>query len=121
MRTIPDEVLSKMEAMRPHLLPLIDNIRAHPDRAVQLERAVAYAILSGTVSAPLTAQEVYYLAASSAGHPYGRYIDLDYAASLSGLSTAHLRRLCIAGEAGALKWRGEWYMDREQLPQRQRG
>lgn len=120
MRTIPDEVLLKMGAMRPHLIPLIDLIHAQPERAMELERTVAHDFLGGDVGPPMTAQEVFWLAAASAGHPYGRYIDLVYAAHLCGMSEAHLRRLCIAGEMAAIKWRGQWYADRETLPQRQR-
>lgn len=121
MRTIPDDVLLKMGAMRPHLIPLIDLIHAQPDRAMELERTIAYEFLGGDAGAPMTVQEVFWLAASSAGHPYGQWIDLDYAAHLTGLSTAHLRRLCIAENIPAIKWRGDWYVDRMALPTRQPG
>lgn len=125
MRTIPDDILLKLGAMRPQLIPLIDTLIAQPNRAMALERTIAYEFLGGDVGGPLTAQEVYWLAASSAGHPYGRYIDLDYAAHTSGLSTAHLRRLLIDGKLAGVKWRGgEWYADRvalDQLPRSNAG
>lgn len=120
MRSIPDEVLLKMGAMRPHMIAQIDAIHAHPERATELERIAAYEFLGGDVGPPLTAQEVFRLAASSAGHPYGQYIDLDYAAGLCALSPDHLRRLCIDGKLTAIKWRGQWYVDRDALPVRQR-
>lgn len=121
MRSIPDDILDKMAAIRPALAAELRWLRDHPEQAHTRERSIAYAFLGGEVPAPLTAMEVWYLAAASAGHPYGRYIDLDYAAHLTGLSAAHLRRLCIAGELPALQWvDGKWYVDRERLPQRQR-
>lgn len=119
-RTIPDGVLAKMAAIRPDLAERIALLRAEPERAMELERVIAWEFLGGEVPAPMTALEAWYLAASSAGHPYGRWVDLDYAAHLSGLSPDHLRRLCIAGQSPAIKWRGQWYADREALPERQR-
>lgn len=111
--TIPDDVLDKMLLMRPALHQDIAALRSQPDRAPELERALAYAFLGGEVGEPLTAQEVYYLAASSAGHPYGRYIDLDYASHLSGYDPSHLRRMLGQGTIAGIKWRNEWYVDRE--------
>lgn len=118
MRTIPDAVLDTIVRHRPHLTTLVANLRNHPDRAMQIERDLANAYLMGETQ--LSGIETLYLSAAAAGHPYGRYITLDYAAHLSELSEAHLRRLCIAGDAAAVKWRGQWYADREALPQRQR-
>jgi len=120
MRSIPDDVLLKMGAMRPHLIPMIDLIHTQPERAMMLERTVAYEFLGGDAGAPMTAQEVFWLAASSAGHPYGKYIDLHYASQLCALSADHLRRLCIAETIPAIKWHNQWYVDRTALPQRQR-
>jgi hypothetical protein len=113
MRTIPDDVLDKMLLMRPALHQEIATLRSSPDRAPELERALAYAFLGGEVGEPMTAQEVYYLAASSAGHPYGQYIDLDYAAALSTYDTSHLRRMLGFGTIPGIKWRNEWFVDRE--------
>lgn len=118
MRTIPDAVLDAIARHRPHLATMIANLRNHPERADQLERDLANAYLMGETR--LSGLETLYLAACAAGHPYGRYIDLTYAAHLSGLSESHLRRRCIAGEVVAVKRRGQWYADREALPQRQR-
>lgn len=117
MRSIPDDILDKMAALRPALSAEIQWLRDNPEQAHMRERSISYAFLGGAVGEPLSAIEVWYLAAASAGHPYGRYIDLDYAADRSGFSSAHLRRLCIAGTIPALRWvDNNWYADREQLP-----
>lgn len=111
MQTIPDDVLDAITAHRPHLAAMARNLRANPALAGAIERDLATAYLAGETR--LSATQTYHLAACAAGHPYGAWIDLDYAAHLSGFSAAHLRRLIGAGTLDAIKRRGEHYVSRE--------
>ncbi len=71
MITIPDEVLQKIQAHRPHLVAIITNLRQATTAALirGLEKRLADAYLAGETR--LSAGEVYKLAACSAGRPYG--------------------------------------------------
>lgn len=113
MQTIPDDLLDRIIAAKPGYAPQVACIRAHPERAHEYERVLAWEFLGGVTPPSITPVEVHFLAAASAGHPYGSWIDLDYAASLSGFDRSHLWRLATSGQLPALKWRSEWYVDRE--------
>lgn len=120
MQTIPDDLLDRIVADKPDYAPLVARIREQPERAAEYERTLAYNYLGGTMPATISAREVSYLSAASAGHPYGRYIDLDYASHLSGYSKQHLRLLAGNGAVPAVKRKGEWYVDRDALGERER-
>jgi hypothetical protein len=68
-RSIPDPVLDKITQHRPHLLPLVDNLRRLPSLAAQLEKAIADGYLFGETR--LTGAETFALASCCAGRPYG--------------------------------------------------
>jgi hypothetical protein len=67
MQTIPDAILDQIVQHRPHLAPMIANLRSHPDLAAQLEKAIATAYLLGETL--LSAQETWYLAQVAHGGP----------------------------------------------------
>lgn len=69
MITIPDEVLEKIAAHRPHLACIVRNLRANPTRAVQFEKPLAHAYLMGETR--LTAMETWKLSACCVGKKYG--------------------------------------------------
>jgi len=69
--TIPEDVLDRIVAHRPHLGVLVANLRAAPAHLVPvLEKRLADAYLAG--ESRLTPQETWNLAACSAGRGYGR-------------------------------------------------
>jgi hypothetical protein len=72
MQTIPDDVLDRIEAHRPHLRPMVQNLRrnARSRVAQQIERAIAAAYLSGS-AAGLSPLECWKLGAVLRGKPYG--------------------------------------------------
>ena len=84
MASIPLEVMLKIESQRPDLAPLIHDLMATNDSALEarLEQRLAQAYLSGAESqaltAPaatdLTAEEAHYLSACRAGR---KYADVD--------------------------------------------
>lgn len=67
--SIPEEVLNKIAAHRPHLRAIIRNIAAHPSMARGLERDLATAYLLGETK--LTAMETWHLACCTDGRRYG--------------------------------------------------
>jgi hypothetical protein len=71
MKTIPVDVLDKIEAHRPHLAAIIGNLKAAtgPELARGLEKRLADAYLAGETR--LSAMETWRLAACSAGRGYG--------------------------------------------------
>lgn len=69
MVTIPDDVLEKIVAHRPHLASIVRNLRANPSRAVQFEKPLADAYLMGETR--LTAMETWKLSACCVGKKYG--------------------------------------------------
>jgi len=72
MQTIPDDVLSKIVAHRPHLGAIARNLRACPSRARQFEKAIADAYLLGETR--LTVEETWKLAACCDGRGYGESV-----------------------------------------------
>lgn len=113
MQTIPDDLLDRIVAAKPAYAAQVASIRAHPEHAHEYERTLAWEFLGGVMPSTIAPLEVHFLAAASAGHPYGSWIDLDYAAHLSGFDRSYLWRLATSGKVPAIKWRGEWYVDRE--------
>lgn len=69
MITIPDSVLSKIQSHRPHLAPLVKNLRGAPSAARQIEKAIADAYLQGEVK--ITGEKLMKLSACCAGRGYG--------------------------------------------------
>ena len=67
--SIPDDVLAKITKHRPHLEPMVSNLRTHPEMAQALEKRIADAYLRGETK--LSASETWKLAACGAGRPYG--------------------------------------------------
>jgi hypothetical protein len=115
MQTIPDAVLDAIVTHRPHLAALVENLRAHPDRAPQIEKALADAYLMGVPA--ITPLETWYLAQVAYGGPWGGdWITTDRAAAESGYDAAHLRRLAGAGKLAAIKRGKTWYVRRDALP-----
>lgn len=114
MQTIPDAVLDKIAEHRPHLAPMVANLRAYPDQAPQIEKAIAQAYLAGETH--LSATETWYLSQVYYGGPWGGdWITLTRAASETGYDDAHLRRLCEAEKMPALKYGKTWYVRRDAL------
>ena len=84
MASIPLDVILKIESQRPDLVPLIHDLMATNDSALEgrLEQRLARAYLDGFVSpassvpasADLTAEEIHYLSACRAGQ---KYADVD--------------------------------------------
>ena len=70
MQTIPDSVIEKIVAHRPHLSRIVSNLRAFPQRARQLEKALADAYCLGETR--LTVKETWELAACCDGREYGK-------------------------------------------------
>jgi hypothetical protein len=69
MQTIPDSVLDTIRTHRAHLGTIIDNLRAYPARAVQLEKSIADNYCMG--ESRLGAREVLSLSACCVGKAYG--------------------------------------------------
>lgn len=71
MKTIPDHVLEKIVAHRPHLVAMVNNLRmaTNPQMVRLLEKCLADAYLSGTTK--LSPLETWYLAYCCGGEPYG--------------------------------------------------
>ena len=68
-QTIPDDVLDRIVAHRPHLGTMVANLRGRPALAVQIEKAIADNYLCGETR--LSVQETYHLSACCVGKPYG--------------------------------------------------
>jgi len=115
MQTIPNAVLVQMGAHRPHLDTMIANLRAHPELAPQIERALATAYLLGETH--LSGPDTWYLAQVSYGGPWGgSWLSTAHAAQLSGYDDSYLRRLIGTGALSALKRGKTWYVRRDALP-----
>lgn len=69
MITIPDSVLDRIVAHRPHLGSMVRNLRANPSRAVQFEKGIADAYLMGATH--LSNLETWHLSACCVSERYG--------------------------------------------------
>lgn len=117
MQTIPDVILDAITAHRPHLAPMVANLRAHPEQAPQIERAVADAYLAGEIR--LNGPDTWHLAQVAHGGPWGGdWVTLVRAAGLSGYDEAHLRRLAPTMGERAMKRGKTWYLRRDALPRK---
>lgn len=115
MQTIPDAVLNQIAQHRPHLAPMIVNLRECPDQAPQIEKAIATAYLLGVTQ--LSGLDTWYLSQVSYGGPWGGdWVSTSHAAHLSGYDDAHLRRLAGSGELPAIKRGKTWYLRRDAIP-----
>ena len=74
-QSIPDAVLDRIIAHRPHLATLAKNLRAHPGQAQQIETAIADAYLQAEPQ--LSGPEIWRLSACSAGRRYGQSCGAD--------------------------------------------
>lgn len=96
MQTIPNAVLDQIAEHRPHLATMIANLQAHPDRAVQIEKAIATAYLLG--ESRLTAQNTWFLSQVAHGGPWGGdWLLSSHAAVLLGVGESRVRQLILAG------------------------
>lgn len=115
MQTIPDAVIDRIVEHHPHLAAMAANLRAHPDRAPQIEKAIATAYLLGETH--LSAMETWHLAQVSYGGPWGGdWVSTAHAAALTGYDDSHLRRLVGDGKLPAIKRGKTWYVRRDALP-----
>lgn len=96
MHTIPDRVLDLIVEHRPHLAPMVANLRAYPAQAAQIERALATAYLLGDVR--LSGLDAWHLSQVSYGGPWGGdWLLSSHAAELLGVSDSRVRQLILAG------------------------
>lgn len=115
MQTIPDAVLAQIVQHRPHFATMIANLRAHPDQAVQIEKAIATAYLSAEIH--LSGQDTWYLSQVSNGGPWGGdYWTLTRAAGETGYDAGTLRRMIFDLKLSAVKYGKVWYVRRDALP-----
>lgn len=116
MKTIPDTMLDAIVEHRPHLAPMIANLRTYPDQAAQIEQALARAYLYGAIA--LSALDTLHLSQVANGSPWGGdWVKLHEAAHITGYTDAHLRRLAAVwkAEGKALKRDKTWYVKRDVL------
>jgi hypothetical protein len=69
MITIPETVLAKIVAHRPHLAAIVRNLKVNPSRAVQYEKRLADAYLMGETR--LSVKDTYHLSACCSGEKFG--------------------------------------------------
>jgi len=117
MQTIPDAVLDKIAAHRPDLTTMIANLRAHPEFAAQIEKAIATAYLYGETR--LSGLETWYLSQSAYGGPWGGdWWTLARAAGETGYDAGTLRRMIFDGKLASLKYGKTHYVRRDVLPRK---
>lgn len=117
MQTIPDAILNAIYEQRPHLRLMIDNLRAEPDRAAQIELHIANNYLMGVGDPGISALDTWHLAQVAHGGPWGGdWLTTERAALVSGYDAAHLRRLAGSGALPAIKRGKVWYVRRDALP-----
>ena len=117
MQTIPDAMLRQIAQHRPDLQLMIDNLRACPEQAAQIEQALATRYLWGKTR--LSATNTWHLAQCAHGAPWGGdWVTTTYAAHLSGYDAAYVRRLAGAKTIVGMKRGKTWYVRRDALPKR---
>lgn len=117
MQTIPDAVLDKIAEHRPHLATMIANLRAHPELAPTLEKAVAQAYLAGETH--LSGSETWHLSQVYYGGPWGGdWWPLARAAEETGYDHGTLRRMLNDSKLRGLKYGKTWYIRRDALPRK---
>lgn len=96
MQTIPDRVLDQIVEHRPHLAPMAANLRAHPEQAAQVEKALATAYLLGATR--LSGADTWHLSQVAHGGPWGgEWLLSSHAAHMLGVSESRVRQLILAG------------------------
>lgn len=114
MRTIPDAVLTQIAEHRPHLAPMIANLRANPDHAAQIEKGIATAYLLGETR--LSALDTWYLAQVSYGGPWGGdWLLSSHAAVMLGVSESRIRHRIASGELPSIMRGKTRYVRRDAL------
>jgi hypothetical protein len=68
-QTIPDSVLDKIVAHRPHLAAIVANLRRFPERAIHFEKPLANGYLQGETK--LTSMETWHLSFCCRSLPFG--------------------------------------------------
>lgn len=117
MQTIPDAVLDKITQHRPHMAQMIANLRAYPDQARQIEKAIAHAYLAG--ESHLSASDTWHLSQVYYGGPWGGdWITLARAADETGYDHGTLRRMINDEKLSSLKYGKTHYVRRDALPTR---
>lgn len=117
MQTIPDAVLDAIARHRPHLAALIANLRAYPDQAPQIEKAIATAYLLGEPR--LSGSDTWHLAQVAYGAPWGGdWLSTAFAAEQTGYDESYIRRLAWSQKIPATKRGKTWYVRRDALPSR---
>ena len=120
MRTIPDRVLDLIVEHRPHLAEMVANLRAHPEQAGQIEKALATAYLLGAVR--LDGSDTWHLSQVASGGPWGGdWLLSSHAAELLGVSDSRIRQRILADELPAIKRGKTWYVRRDALDAATRG
>lgn len=114
MQTIPDAVLEQITQHRPHFATMIANLRAHPDLASQIEKAIATAYLLGDTH--LSAQDTWYLAQVAYGGPWGGdWVRSSHAAILLGVDESRIRQRIAAHELPSLLYGKTRYVRRDAI------
>lgn len=117
MQTIPDAVLDQIVAHRPEFAPMITNLRAYPEQAAQIEKALANAYLSGEIA--LSGSDAWSLAQVSYNGPWGGdWWTLTRAAGETGYDAGTLRRMIFDDRLAGVKYGKTWYVRRDALPHR---
>lgn len=117
MQTIPDAVLDRIIEHRPHLAQMIANLRANPEQAPQIEKALATAYLLGETR--LSAQETWYLSQCASSGPWGGdWLLSGHAAVLLGVSESRIRQRILAGELPYITRGKTHYVRRDALRRR---
>lgn len=116
MQTIPDAVLDVIVEHRPQLATMVNNLRAHPEQAPLIERAIATTYLLGTIG--LSGQEAFWLSQVANGGPWGGdWLRSAHAAELLGVDESRIRQL-VSGDRLNVITRGKThYISRESVNQ----
>lgn len=117
MITIPDIILDRIAADRPHLVPMIANLRENADLAQTIEKTIAFEYLEGVTT--LSVMDTWHLAQCANGAPWGGdWVNTLRAAALTSYDEAHIRRLAGSGGLPAIKRGKTWYVRRDALKSR---
>lgn len=115
MRTIPDELLSRIASAWPHLGAIVENIRLRSDQAETLERHLINNVPAMSALTVFSTTEWLNLCRCAAGEPYGAHGEwltvADAAERLGYGRTTIYRALAARGietiERGRRRWMRE--------------
>ena len=114
MQTIPNAVLDTIAEHRPHLAQMIANLRAHPELAPQIEKAIATTYLLGELH--LSAQETWYLSQVAHGGPWGgEWVRSSHAAAMLGVDESRIRQRIASGDLPSVLYGKTRYVRRDAL------